>query len=85
VIGLWLKEIAPSDELRKWFSHEPKKWIEFEERYVVELQKKKDFIEQIKKAEKEHEVITLLYAAKDVEHNITQSLVKLITRIDLNL
>jgi uncharacterized protein YeaO (DUF488 family) len=52
----------------KGYSHGPEKWVEFVERYSVELQKKK-----------EHAVVTLLYASKDVEYNNAQVLVKLIT------
>lgn len=43
-IDLWLKDISPSDELREWFEHDPKKWVEFKKRYFEELHKKKDVI-----------------------------------------
>jgi len=68
-IDLWLREIGPSDGLRKWFHHEPSKWQEFQKRYEAELSSKGDLVLQIKKAEKEHGTITLLYSARDEEHN----------------
>ena len=68
-MDLWLKEIAPSEDLRKWFSHDPKKWIEFKKRYEKELTVKKELIDQLKKLDKENKQVTLLYGAKDTEHN----------------
>lgn len=67
-IDLWLKEIAPSTELRKWFSHDPKKWKEFKRRYIIELKKNKESIVTLRKTLKKDKV-TLIYAAKDEEHN----------------
>jgi uncharacterized protein YeaO (DUF488 family) len=68
-INLWLKEIAPSDDLRTWFSHDPKKWQEFKKKYEIELKGKPELIQKIKQAENENETVTLLYSAKDQEHN----------------
>ncbi|MGI0045603.1 MAG: DUF488 domain-containing protein [Nitrosotalea sp.] len=68
-IDLWLKEIAPSDKLRKWFSHDPKKWQGFKSKYKNELKEKTEFIKEIKKIEKEKKIVTLLYSARDEEHN----------------
>lgn len=68
-IDLWLKEIAPSNELRKWFSHDPNKWIEFKQKYKIELKDKTEFLEQIKKLEKKEKIITLIYSAKNEENN----------------
>jgi uncharacterized protein YeaO (DUF488 family) len=68
-IDLWLKEIAPSDDLRKWFSHDPKKWDGFKEKYGLELRRGRALLLEIKQAEKEKGTITLLYSAKDEEHN----------------
>jgi uncharacterized protein YeaO (DUF488 family) len=68
-IDEWLKDIAPSDNLRKWFSHDPKKWIEFKKRYREELKEKINIISKIKSLEKEKKMITFLYSAKDKEHN----------------
>ena len=67
-IDLWLKEIAPSDTLRKWFNHDPKKWQAFRKKYITELADKKELAQAIQKASKK-ETITLLFAAKDLEHN----------------
>ena len=62
---LWLKEVTPSDKLRKWYSHDPEKWNEFQIKYKIELKDKSDALSKIKKIEKEKKVVTLLYAAKD--------------------
>jgi len=71
-IDLWLKEIAPSGQVRKWFAHDPAKWGEFKRKYFNELDKKKDIIDQVLKRSKDG--VTLLYAAKDDEHNNAQAL-----------
>jgi uncharacterized protein YeaO (DUF488 family)/pterin-4a-carbinolamine dehydratase len=68
-IDLWLKEIGPSDKVRNWFSHDPKKWQGFKTRYEAELRTKKELVDKIKQEEKEHGTVTLLYSAKDEEHN----------------
>ena len=65
---LWLKEIAPSAELRKWFNHDPEKWEEFKVRYLSELDQNKKAVTLLKEQLKKGEV-TLLYAAKDQQHN----------------
>lgn len=67
-IDMWLKDIAPSNELRKWFGHEQCKWVEFKNRYFVELNKKRELIELI--ADKmEKGIVTLIYGAKDERFN----------------
>ncbi len=68
-LDLWLKEIAPSTELRKWFGHDPEKWREFEKRYKKELKNKPELMQQLKDLEKKHKQVTLLYGARDAEHN----------------
>lgn len=65
----WMKEIGPSNALRKWFGHKPERWPEFQKRYRAELKKKADLIENLRKAEREHGTVTLLFGAKDEEHN----------------
>ena len=65
----WMKEIAPSDTLRKWFHHQPEKWTEFEKRYRKELAAKKDLLCEIRKLESEHKVVTLLYGRNDEKQN----------------
>lgn len=67
-VDLWLKDIAPSSELRKWFQHDPAKWTEFEKRYKQELKSKDDQLDIIKEKLR-HGPVTLLYGAKDEEHN----------------
>jgi uncharacterized protein YeaO (DUF488 family) len=68
-IDFWLREIAPSDELRKWFSHDPDKWEEFTRKYAKELATKQGLLDEIRQREKEKGTVTLLYSAKDTEHN----------------
>jgi uncharacterized protein YeaO (DUF488 family) len=67
-IDLWLKEIAPSTELRKWFNHDPAKWAEFKKRYFRELDSNKELVDIIRSKARTHKV-TLVYAAKDELHN----------------
>jgi uncharacterized protein YeaO (DUF488 family) len=65
---LWLKEVAPSDSLRKWFGHDQSKWKEFKRRYLKELAAKKEVVELI--VQKAITVkVTLLYGAADEKHN----------------
>lgn len=66
---VWMKEIAPTDALRKSFCHELDKWPEFQKRYRAELKKNKELLTELKKMEKEHGTLTLLFGAKDEEHN----------------
>jgi uncharacterized protein YeaO (DUF488 family) len=68
-IDLWLKDVAPSNELRKWFGHDPKKWGDFKKRYGLELKKKTEQILEIRQIEKEKGTVTLVYSAKDEKHN----------------
>ena len=67
-IDLWLKEVAPSNELRKWFGHDPERFNEFSERYKAELQAS-GALEELRQAIQEHPNTTLLYAAHDEQHN----------------
>jgi len=68
MIDEWLKDIAPSDKLREWFSHDPDKWLEFKNRYKKELKDKSDILERLRK-ESKTKTVTLLFSARDVEHN----------------
>lgn len=65
----WLKDIAPPDDLRKWFDHDPDKFDSFRQRYRNELKNKSETVEKLLSFCREHEKITLLYSAKDREHN----------------
>jgi uncharacterized protein YeaO (DUF488 family) len=67
-IDEWLKEIAPSNELRKWFGHDPARWQGFREKYAAELAEKPELLKGIRAAAKKG-AITLLFAAKDLTHN----------------
>lgn len=64
----WMKDIAPSTDLRKWFNHDADKWDEFKKRYKKELKDHKEDLKQLKEDSDGHNV-TLLFAAKDEEHN----------------
>jgi len=64
----WLKEIAPSTELRQWFAHDTAKWTEFQTRYKAELAEKTALIAQLNQMARKG-VVTLVFAAKDEQHN----------------
>jgi len=76
-VDIWLKELAPSAELRKWFGHDPDRWTEFRKRYRAELEENDEQLvrlrEEIKKG-----AVTLLYGAKDEEHNDAVVLMELL-------
>jgi uncharacterized protein YeaO (DUF488 family) len=69
-IDEWLKDIAPSDELRKWFGHDPARWDEFRQRYLQELQmpERRKALEHLRELTRMGNV-TLVYSARDEEHN----------------
>ncbi|MEO8855072.1 MAG: DUF488 domain-containing protein [Ginsengibacter sp.] len=67
-VDLWLKEIAPSTELRKWFGHDPEKWKEFQKKYKEELKNNDQAVSSLKDHLKKG-TVTLLYGAKDEIHN----------------
>jgi uncharacterized protein YeaO (DUF488 family) len=67
-VDLWLKDVAPSTELRKWFGHDPAKWKQFQARYRKELREKKDALALLKQ-KNEEQTVTLVYGARDKEHN----------------
>ncbi|MBS1606589.1 MAG: DUF488 domain-containing protein [Bacteroidetes bacterium] len=67
-IDEWAKDLAPSTDLRKWFGHEPRLWSDFEKRYMDEL-RTNDAVKTFAKTHAGEKVITLLYGAKDEEHN----------------
>lgn len=67
-LDVWLKEVAPSENLRKWFSHDPDRWTEFQRRYVDELTHNAEAWQPIAKAANGHHV-TLVFGSKDLEHN----------------
>jgi uncharacterized protein YeaO (DUF488 family) len=67
-VDLWLKDIAPSTELRQWFGHDPAKWAEFKTRYHAELQENHEQVALLQAAITQGRV-TLVYGAKDEAHN----------------
>ena len=67
-VTLWLKDVAPSTELRKWFDHEPARWKQFQSRYRKELRKKKDALALLRQKAKKR-TVTLVYGVRDEEHN----------------
>ncbi|MGA7831276.1 MAG: DUF488 domain-containing protein [Terracidiphilus sp.] len=77
-VDLWLKDVAPSTELRKWFAHDPAKWAEFRSRYLDELKKNKEQLSLLRE-EAMKGAVTLVYGAKDQQHNEAVILQKLLT------
>lgn len=80
-IDEWLKELSPSPELLKWYSHDPEKWPEFRKRYLKELSSpdKKELVEDLAAQASEGNV-TLVYSAKDTEHSNARVLEGLLSR-----
>jgi uncharacterized protein YeaO (DUF488 family) len=67
-VDRWLREIAPSDSLRKWYGHEPQRWTEFRRRYREELRAQRALVSDLRKLARRRR-ITLLFAAHDEKHN----------------
>ena len=67
-VDLWLKDVAPSTELRKWFGHDPARWVEFQDRYAKELHEHPEPLGQLRDLARQGRV-TLVYAAHDEAHN----------------
>ncbi|HET9028498.1 MAG TPA: DUF488 domain-containing protein [Trueperaceae bacterium] len=76
-VDWWAKDVAPSTELRKWFGHDPERWPEFEKRYKKELKGNAEF-ERLSAMAKQGD-LTLVYSAKDEEHNQARVLYDLLT------
>jgi uncharacterized protein YeaO (DUF488 family) len=68
-IDLWFKEVAPSNKLRKWFGHDVLKWEEFKKRYKDEIKQNKESLKKLIDIIKDKKIVTLVYSAKDKEHN----------------
>lgn len=77
-IDLWLKEVAPSTELRKWFNHQDERWPEFKQRYVAELKDNPAFAELEKIAS--NEKVTLIFSTKDEKKNSAAVLQQLLSK-----
>ena len=67
-VDLWIKDVAPSPDLRKWFGHDPARWKQFKQRYWNELKNKNDDVDVLRRKAREGKV-TFIYAAHDEEHN----------------
>jgi uncharacterized protein YeaO (DUF488 family) len=78
-VDLWLKDLAPSVRLRRWFNHDPSRWSEFKMRYAEELDAKKAGTAALLGAAKRGRV-TLLFGARDTEHNNAAALYSYLTR-----
>jgi len=80
-VDLWLKEIAPSNELRKWYAHDSAKWPEFKRRYLEELKSLSEPLARLRQ-EAGRGKVTLLYGARDEEHNEAVVLLGLLQKND---
>jgi uncharacterized protein YeaO (DUF488 family) len=78
-LDLWLKDVAPSTKLRKWFGHDPAKWEQFERRYWKELQGHKEAVDLLRQKARQG-TVTLVYAARDEEHNGAVALKRFLER-----
>ena len=78
-VDLWLKEIAPSPALRKWYAHDVERWAEFQKRYRAELRRNKEVLRDLKQHGKGR-TVTLVYAAHDEEHNSALVLKRVLER-----
>ena len=68
-VDLWLKDVAPSDALRRWFGHDPAKWGGFKKKYAAELKGRKGLLKEIRGIERREGRATLLFSAKDRSFN----------------
>ena len=78
-IDIWLKDIAPSTALRKWFGHDPKKWTEFRKKYLQELKDNEEQVSMLKERVTKG-AVTLVYGAKDEDNNEARVLEELLNR-----
>lgn len=74
-LDAWMKDLAPSNELRKEFHHDPAKWVEFQKRYFKELERQPEQVAELRKQARRG-TVTLIYAAQDEEHNNAAALKK---------
>lgn len=75
---LWLRDAAPSSTLCKWFSHDPDKWVAFERKYRAELQVDPAGLNELRALARKHKTLTLVYGARDEEHNQAVVLAKIL-------
>lgn len=74
----WMKDVAPSTELRKWFGHDPSRWPEFQQRYKAELEQHPEALDKLRALARDHK-LTLIYGARDTAHNEAVVLQELLT------
>jgi len=68
-VDVWLRDIAPSNELRNWYGHEPERWPGFLRRYTAELKKQKDAVKELRAILKRHKTVTFLFSSKEEKLN----------------
>ena len=78
-LDLWLRDIAPSPRLRKWFGHDPTRWQTFQRRYWAELKDRRDLVSDLRKKARSG-TVTLVYAARDEDHNHALALKRYLNR-----
>ena len=78
-VDRWMKDIAPSTELRQWFGHDPERWQEFRRRYARELQQHATAIDELRELAR-HGTVTLVFGARDEEHNDAVALREVLLR-----
>jgi uncharacterized protein YeaO (DUF488 family) len=78
----WMKEVAPSNELRKWYNHDHARWDEFRQRYEKELSSRKDDLRKLKRLEEAHGTLTMLTSTKEAEFNHAVALRDYLMRTD---
>lgn len=78
----WMKDVSPSNELRKWFSHDPSKWEEFRKRYKKELAGRSGQLEKLRQLEARQGTITLLYSSREERYNNAVALKEFLTQKD---
>lgn len=76
-VDRWMKEVAPSTELRKWFGHDPARWEEFVRRYTAELRERPDELAELRRLARAG-TLTLVYAARDETHNSAVALARIL-------
>ncbi len=80
-VDVWLKDVAPTSSLRKWFGHRPERWDEFKQRYFRELSQKPEAVKMILELEQRHGTVTLLFSARDTLHNNATALMEYIEKM----
>ncbi len=78
-LDLWMKDVAPSNELRKWYNHDHEKWAEFKKRYFEELNGEKDAVEELRKAVRGKDV-TFVYGSREEKYNSAAALKEYLER-----